>query len=124
MQAFGKVLRQGGDQSDKWSLNRVYDGIPQALAERQTSYASLNSFAPSSLLRCWLFGGSLPIRSILLTLAGTLNSFRRKFPRSLRDSRRVDPETPFRWIFKPPRGKSAKESRASAHPSVTPGISP
>lgn len=121
MQAFGKVLCQGGDRSDKWPLNRVYDGIPQALAERQTS-VSLDSFALSSLLRCWLFG-SLPIRSILLTLAGTLNSFRRKFPRSLREPSRVGPETSFCWIFKPPRGKSAKESRASAHPSVT-GISP
>lgn len=37
MHAFEKVLCQGEDQSDKWPLNRVYDGIPQALAERQTS---------------------------------------------------------------------------------------
>lgn len=71
---------------------------------RQTSANRAESFARSPSLRAGLAFRRqyLPIRSILLTLAGTLNSFRRKFSRNPRGRANWVVEAPFGRTLKPP----------------------
>lgn len=113
MRAFGKVSCQGGGWSDKWPLKRVYDGIPQTLAGgKHRRIARSRSPARSYSADLAFRRRHLPIRSILLTLAGTLNSFRREVPPQTPPVGESGGRSTLQWILKPPLSvQKARKSR-------------
>lgn len=122
MHAFGKILCRGGDSSDKWPLNRVYDRIPRKPSQRGKHGWVVRE---SGLFALSLFTPLLAFRRVPSDSVHFVDIRRNSkqlpaevFPAVSAGRVGWTPETPFWWIFKPPRGKSAKESRASAHPPV------